>query len=143
MGIETDPELADQCWSAIQGVLAVLCACRTRVTNIFRLFDEDGNNAISRDEFQRGLRKLLHGTSLLGNLEGWEPLMWRLIDLDNHGSISSLQLGAALTVIDKGDPRLLGNRSGVRKGSKTSKTGIERISERTNDLEPVCRPDLE
>merc|ERR1712190_163401 len=92
------------------GVLAVLCACRTRVTNIFRLFDEDGNNSISREEFQRGLRKLLHGTPLLGNVEGWEPLMWRLIDEDNIGSISSLQLGAALTVLDKGDPRLTQNR---------------------------------
>merc|ERR1712190_112490 len=92
------------------GVLAVLCACRTRVTNIFRLFDADGNNSISRDEFQSGLRKLLHGTPLLGNVEGWEPLMWRLMDEDNTGSISSLQLGAALTVIDKGDPRLTQNR---------------------------------
>merc|ERR1712060_764677 len=130
--MEMDPDLADQCWSAIQGVLAVLCACRTRVTNIFRLFDEDGNNTISRDEFQRGLRKLLHGTPLLGNLDGWEPLMWRLIDLDEHGSISSLQLGAALTVIDKGDPRLAQNRGAGARG-RVGTNKVDRISERTDE----------
>merc|ERR1711933_103426 len=99
--IEFDPVLADQCWSAIQGVLAVLCACRTRVSNIFRLFDEDGNNVISREEFSAGLRKLLHGTDLLHNVDGWEPLMWKLLDDDDTGSISQYQLGAALTIIDK------------------------------------------
>lgn len=121
---ELESRMADECWSAVQGVLVTLASTRLRMAEIFQLFDSDKSDIVSREEFREGLSKLLCGTKLMSTMDDWEPLFWKLLDTDESGQISPLELYMALAVEDKQDyksQRSLSPKSSPRSPMKSPK----------------------
>jgi len=86
------------CWAATQGAiraLATTCGC---ASSVFQVLDGDGDGAIDRQEFQKGLMQLLRGSPLLKAFEQWEPLLWKLVDEDGSGFVSPAELNMAFSV---------------------------------------------
>jgi len=98
-----DDFIINQCWSALQRVLHLLCAERCRMEIVFRAMDTDQDGYLTRTEFQKGLKHLLNGTRPLTTIEQWEPLLWYLVDDDKSGMISHAEFVEALRVRDARD----------------------------------------
>jgi len=90
----------EHCWAALHGVLRVLASSRCEAAAIFQAMDTEEDGHLNRHEFRSGLERLLRRCALLRSLPDWEPLLWRLIDQDNSGSITPAELIAALSVVD-------------------------------------------
>lgn len=93
----TEADIAN-CWAATQGAiraLATTCGC---ASSVFQVLDGDGDGAIDRQEFQKGLMQLLRGSPLLKAFERWEPLLWKLVDEDGSGFVSPSELNMAFSV---------------------------------------------
>ncbi|CAK9073762.1 unnamed protein product [Durusdinium trenchii] len=93
----TESDIAN-CWAATQAAiraLATTCGC---ASSVFQVLDGDGDGAIDRQEFQKGLMQLLRGSPLLKAFDRWEPLLWKLVDEDGSGFVSPQELNMAFSV---------------------------------------------
>jgi len=92
-----DADVAN-CWAATQGAIRALAATCGCASSVFQVLDGDGDGAIDRQEFQRGLMQLLRGSQLLKAFDRWEPLLWKLVDEDGSGFVSPSELNMAFSV---------------------------------------------
>lgn len=114
----------EACWSAIQGVMVLLCGAHVRIETVFRLIDTDGSDSISRKEFEDGLRKLLQGTRLLATMDDWGPVMWSLLDYDGSGHISPKEFASGLAIEDTTEEVAKSRRNSAVAAGRSLRFGV-------------------